>query len=178
MLLADHGAEVIKVVPPQGDWAGDLPGYLMWNRGKRVHPLDLRASADLAQAVALAHAADVVVHDWDPRSARRRGLDRLSLACANPGVITCSITAAPAGRVELVSGAYDAGLAARAGRMVGLDALSGAAPGQDRAAPLFTAAPIAAYGAAMLAAAGILAALHRRARTGCGQEVSTSLVQA
>jgi crotonobetainyl-CoA:carnitine CoA-transferase CaiB-like acyl-CoA transferase len=178
MILADHGAEVIKVEPPCGDWARDLPGYLMWNRGKGIRTLDLSSAPDLAHAVDLANSADVVLHDWHPESLRRRGLDRLSLSRANPGLVSCSIRTAPAHRPDLRSGAYEAGLAARDGRMVGLDLLSGAAVGQNRPAPLFPAAPVASYGAAMLAVQGILAALYRRARTGDGQDVSTSLMQA
>jgi crotonobetainyl-CoA:carnitine CoA-transferase CaiB-like acyl-CoA transferase len=178
MILADHGAQVLKVEPPWGDWARELPGYLMWNRGKEIASLDLREDAELRQVRELASSADVLIDDWRPGSAAGRGLDRASLAVANPGIVTCSISAAPLGRTELMAGAYDAGLAAAAGRMVGLDALSGAAPGQDRPAPLYTAAPTSAYGAAMLAVQGILAALHQRESTGIGRAVATSLLQA
>ena len=178
MILADHGAEVVKVEPPWGDWARELPGYLMWNRGKQITSLDLRDDRDLRDARQRAEAADVLIHDWRPATATERGLDRKSLASLNPGLVTCSISAAPLGRADLMTGAYDGGLAAVDGRMVGLDALSGAAPGQDRAAPLYTAAPTSAYGAAMLAVQGILAALHERTSTGRGRAVATSLLQA
>ncbi len=178
MILTDHGADVCKMEPPWGDWARELPGFSMWNRGKTIGSVDLRHAVDLARIGTLARQADIVVHDWHPKTASARGLDGSSLRRANPGVITCAISTAPAGRPDISSGGYDATIAAMAGRMVGLDPLSGAAPGQDRAAPLFTAAPTAAYGAAMLAVQGILAALHQRTVTGAGSDVSTSLVQA
>lgn len=178
MILADHGADVCKVEPPDGDWARQLPGFAMWNRGKTCCTLDLRSPLDLSRAGSLAREADVLVHDWHPKTASARGLDGRALRRVNPAIVTCGISAAPGTRTEICSGAYDATIAALAGRMVGLDALSGAAPDQDRAAPLFTAAPTAAYGAAMLAVQGILAAIHRRAVTGMGMDVSTSLVQA
>jgi crotonobetainyl-CoA:carnitine CoA-transferase CaiB-like acyl-CoA transferase len=178
MILADHGADVCKVEPAGGDWARQLPGFSMWNRGKTTCSLDLRSAPDLARVAGMAREADVVVHDWHPKTASARGLDGRSLRRADPRIITCAITAAPAGRPDICSAGYDATIAALAGRMVGLDPLSGAAPGQDREAPLFTAAPTAAYGAAMLAVQGILAALHRRHATGVGLDVSTSLVQA
>ncbi|MCW2545966.1 MAG: putative acyl-CoA transferase [Mycobacterium sp.] len=178
MILADHGADVVKVEPPWGDWARELPGFAMWNRGKRAVVIDLGTPDGLREAGRLARSADVLLHDWLPKVAADRGLDRTSLAAANPGLVTCAITAAPDGRGELCVAAYDGGLAARDGRMVGLDPLSGAVPVQDRAAPIFTAAPTSAYGAALLAVNGILAAMYRRAETGCGQDVRTSLVQA
>ena len=178
MILADHGADVRKVEPPWGDWARELPGFAMWNRGKVGCTLDLRSPADLRSAQQLAEDADVVVHDWHAGTAAARGLDGVTLRRGNPAVVTCAISAAPANRPQLCTTGYDATVAALAGRMVGLDPLSGAVPGQDRDAPVFTAAPTAAYGAAMLAVQGILGALHQRASTGIGIDVSTSLVQA
>jgi crotonobetainyl-CoA:carnitine CoA-transferase CaiB-like acyl-CoA transferase len=54
MVLADYGADVVKVEPPRGDWARALPGFLMWNRGKRSVRLDLNTEADRQTMRALA----------------------------------------------------------------------------------------------------------------------------
>jgi crotonobetainyl-CoA:carnitine CoA-transferase CaiB-like acyl-CoA transferase len=176
MVLADHGADVVKVEPPGGDLARGTPGFLMWNRGKRSVVLDLHDPADRADVVALAATADVVVESFRPAVADRLGVGWDALSAANPRLVHCSITGFgrddPRSRRRVVEGI----VAATTGRMVGLDPLSGAVPGQDRAAPIYTAAPIASYGASQLALHGILAALLVRDRTGRGQRVETSLV--
>jgi crotonobetainyl-CoA:carnitine CoA-transferase CaiB-like acyl-CoA transferase len=176
MVLADNGAEVVKVEPPGGDWARSLPGFQMWNRGKSSVVLDLRREAGRRQAQSLAAGADVVVEDFRAGRADRFGLGYPQLASVNPGLVYCSIGGFEQGGPLEGRRAYDGVVAAAAGRMVDLDVLSGAVPGQDRDAPIFTAAPVATYGAAQLALHGVLAALLARARTGLGQRVETSLL--
>jgi crotonobetainyl-CoA:carnitine CoA-transferase CaiB-like acyl-CoA transferase len=176
MVLADHGAEVVKVEPPGGDFARGTPGFLMWNRGKRSVVLDLGTARDRDRARALVERADVVVESFRPGVATRLGVGYDAVAAANPAAVYCSITGF--GRHDPRSRRpwYEALVAATAGRMVGLDPLSGAIPDQDRAAPIYTAAPIASYGAGQLALQGILGALLVRRRTGRGQWVETSLL--
>jgi crotonobetainyl-CoA:carnitine CoA-transferase CaiB-like acyl-CoA transferase len=176
MIMADHGADVVKVEPPAGDFARGTPGFLMWNRGKRSVVLDLATARDRGRAAALAHDADVVVETFRPGVAARLGLGYEAVAGTNPAAVYCSITGFGRQDPRSQRRCYEAVVAATAGRMVGLDPLSGAVPNQDRAAPIYTAAPIASYGAGQLALHGILAALLARRRTGRGQWVETSLL--
>ena len=148
----------------------------MWNRGKRSVVLDLTRDDDRAHALALAETADVVVESFRPGVAERLGIGYEAVAAVNPRVVYCSITGYGRDDPRSQRRTYEVDVAATAGRMVGLDLLSGAIPNQDRDAPLYTAAPIASYGAAQLALHGILAALLVRQRTGVGQRVETSLL--
>ena len=176
MIMADHGADVVKVEPPGGDFARGTPGFLMWNRGKRSVALDLATARDRGRAAALAHDADVVVESFRPGVAERLGVGYKGVTAANPAAVYCSITGFGRHDPRSQRRCYEAVVAATAGRMVGLDLLSGAVPNQDRQAPIYTAAPIASYGAGQLALHGILAALLVRRRTGRGQWVETSLL--
>lgn len=169
MILADNGAEVVKVEPPRGAGERTAPGHRMWNRGKRSVVADLATGPGREQLRSLTALADVVISSL--------GADRLGLA-ADPRRIDCFITGM--GPLDDGSGrpVHDALVSAAIGRMSEVDLLSGAVPGQDRRAPIFTAPPVLAYGAAQLAAQGVLAALLRRERTGRGDTVRTSLLQA
>lgn len=95
-LLADMGAEVIKVEPPQGDPMRMVGGsrnpkmgsfFLNLNRGKRSVVLDLKAAGDLARLDALLATADVFVHNMRPAAARRLGIDYDSLAARHPRLV-------------------------------------------------------------------------------------------
>src|SRR3712207_4554962 len=66
LILADNGAEVTKVEPPEGDWSRDEPGFLMWSRGKQSAVLDLERVEDREVAARLARQADVVVESFRP----------------------------------------------------------------------------------------------------------------
>jgi crotonobetainyl-CoA:carnitine CoA-transferase CaiB-like acyl-CoA transferase len=177
MILADNGADVIKVEPPSGDWARGRPGFLMWNRNKRSVVLDLRDGADRDRLLELARRADVLVESFRPGVARRLGIGWPELRRRNPRLVYCSISGfGPAAGNEDLPG-YEGLVSAAIGRMVGLDHLNGAVTGQDREAPIFTTTPVTSYGAAQLAVQGVLAALAARARTGVGDRVRTSLVQ-
>src|SRR6478735_5727893 len=105
MILADHGADVVKVESPRGDFARGEPGFLMWNRGKRSVVLDLTRDEDRVHALALAETADVVV---------------------NPRVVYSSITGYGRDDPRSQRRTYEVDVAATVGRMVGLDLLSGA----------------------------------------------------
>ncbi|HEY2303535.1 MAG TPA: CoA transferase [Acidimicrobiales bacterium] len=176
MVLADHGADVIKVEPPHGDWARPLPGFQMWNRGKSSVVIDLATGDGRRQARDLVAGADVMVEDLAPGRAAAFGLDYDTLAALNPRLVYCSIAGYDDGGPLAGRKAYDGVVAAAVGRMVDMNALSGAIPDQDRDDPIFTVAPVATYGAAQLALHGVLAALLARVRTGRGQRVDTSLL--
>lgn len=178
MILADNGAEVTKVEPPEGDRSRAEPGFLMWNRGKQSVVLDLDRAEDRGVAGQLARDADVVVESFRPGVADRLGIGYSVLAAASPRLIYCSISGfGPNGPDRDLQG-YEAVVAARAGRMNGLGRISGAVPGQERAGPIYTATPVASFGASQLAVQAIAAALLARAETGQGQKIETSLLQA
>lgn len=173
MLLADNGAEVIKVEPPEGAWTREKPAFLMWNRGKKSVVLDLASDTDRETAVALIRSADVVIEGFRPGEAQALGLDYSSQATANPGLVHCSISS-----FGLISGfeyldQSEAVVIAKSGRCNGNDLLSGA---HFENRPTYICAPINECGAAFLAVQGICAALIAREKTQLGQEVATSLI--
>ncbi|MGE5226292.1 MAG: CaiB/BaiF CoA transferase family protein [Planctomycetaceae bacterium] len=175
MLLADLGAEVVKVERPDvGDdtrawgppWApdGEASYYLGVNRNKRSVALDLRDPADLATARALAHRADVVIENFRPGVMARYGLDEPNLRAANPGVVYCRI--AGLGRGDVAG--YDF-LAQAVG---GLMSITGEKDGE----PLKVGVALVDVMAGLHAAIGVLAALRHRDRTGEGQLVEVDLL--
>src|SRR5947208_3644504 len=90
MLLADHGADVIRVDPPTGP-AWNTPANATWNRGKRSIALDLKQDADRAIARRLIRSADVVIEGFRPGVMDRLGLGAQAAVDASPGLIYCSI---------------------------------------------------------------------------------------
>ena len=184
MLFADHGADVIKVEPANGEWTRSLPAFLQWNRGKRSIQVDLHSAHGSSSARRLVLTADVLIAADAPELLRLIALDQTSLDIANPGLITCTVAgfASVAGAYSATEPmptvkAYEGVVAAAIGRMTALDQLSGGQPGKRYDEPAFTAAPVASYGASQLAVQGIVAALLQRTRTARGQHVTTSLLQ-
>jgi crotonobetainyl-CoA:carnitine CoA-transferase CaiB-like acyl-CoA transferase len=176
MLLADLGAEVIKVESPTGDdtrhWVpptrDDVGTYfLAINRNKRSIALDLRDSEDKAVAHALATRADVFIHNFKPGGLDRFGLDYSSVAALNARSIYCSI-----------SGFGSAGGAALPGYdllvqgMSGLMSLTGSPDGP----PYRAGISVFDVMTGLHSAIGILAALHHRDVTGEGQQIETNLL--
>jgi crotonobetainyl-CoA:carnitine CoA-transferase CaiB-like acyl-CoA transferase len=171
MVLADYGAEVVRVEPPQGDVLRSQPAFQLWQRGKKSVVLDLRSAAGRESALELAAAADVLVESFRPATAARLGLDHARLAERNPSLVHVSITGfGRRGPYADVKG-YDGIVLAKLGGMLHV---AGMAP---RPGPAFPAVPYASFGAAMAALHGTLAALYVRERCGRGQHVETSLVQ-
>ncbi len=170
MVLADNGAEVIKVEPPSRDPMRAVPGFLVWNRGKKSVVLDLKTPQGREKLERLVEGADLVVEDFKPGVADRMeiGYDRLSKV--NPGIVYAAITGfGEKGPLRDLPG-YEHLVAAKTGRM--------SSQAGFRDGPIFTPAPIASYGAAMLAIQALLAAVHARRQTGKGQRVHTSLLHA
>jgi crotonobetainyl-CoA:carnitine CoA-transferase CaiB-like acyl-CoA transferase len=170
MILADNGADVIKVEPPGGDPLRAEPAWIMWNRGKNGAVLDLETAEGRRAAAALARGADVLVESYPTGEAERLGLGYPALAAENPGLVYCSISAF--GR----KGAYarlplaDALVEAKSGAMVDLGKW------MRRDAPTYRVRPNASYAAANLAVQGVAAALRVRDQTGLGQRLETSLL--
>ncbi len=168
MLLAENGAEVIRVEPPGGDAERDRPGSLVWHRGKKSVALDLLDEKQRERFVLLASRADGLIETLRPGAAERLGVDYEVLRLRAPRLVYLSITGfGERGPLRDVPG-YEGMVAAASGRMAGQ---VGFRPG-----PIFTPVPIASYGAAMLGVEGLLAALWARRETGRGQRVHTSLL--
>jgi crotonobetainyl-CoA:carnitine CoA-transferase CaiB-like acyl-CoA transferase len=199
MLLSDNGADVIKVEPPGGDPFRSTPGYAAWLRGRRSAALDLTDETDRTTFLALVRSADVVLESFSPGTTDRLGIDAETLLAENPRLIYCSITGYGSHPAHRTRPAYDALVAARLGLLheqrghlggaVGymngeepyLEDLAipeGMEPGSPRSGPIFTYTPWPSMCAAYLATVGINAALLARLRTGRGQHVETSLLQA
>jgi crotonobetainyl-CoA:carnitine CoA-transferase CaiB-like acyl-CoA transferase len=177
MLLADLGAEVVKVEGPRGDdtrtWQppvrdGVATYYLGVNRGKRSVVLDLDDPADADAARELARRADVLVENFKPGGLVRFGLDHESVSATNPGIVYASISGfgtAPGGRS--LPG-YDLIVQAISGFM----SLTGDADGE----PYRAGVALFDVMAGLHATAGVLAALHHRRETGRGQHVEVNLL--
>ncbi|MCH8994031.1 MAG: CoA transferase [Chloroflexi bacterium] len=177
MMLADMGADIVKIERPDGDaWRHTAPlapyesrGYLGVNRGKRSIALDLERAEGREITQTLAAGADVVVVNYRPGVAERLGLDYQALSARNAALIYCENTAF--GR----AGPYQ-------GRP-GYDILSQAATGMilyenkiERGVPQFiTTVAVADLTTGMFMAFAIVNALYARASTGKGQLIETSL---
>jgi crotonobetainyl-CoA:carnitine CoA-transferase CaiB-like acyl-CoA transferase len=178
MQLCDMGADVIKVEPPEGDstrrMAGQSgnasPSFNAVNRGKRGIVLDLKRGPAQDAFRRLARRADVVIENYRPGVMRRFGLDYAALSGDNPGLIYASISGYGQTGPSASKGGFD--LVAQG--VSGLMSITGE-PGRP---PVKAGVPVTDLGAALFALSGILAALFYRTRTGRGQYIDTSLVEA
>ncbi|MGE3961979.1 MAG: CaiB/BaiF CoA transferase family protein [Dehalococcoidia bacterium] len=171
MVMADFGAEVIKVEPPSGDPFRSLPSAPQWLRGKQSVALDLSQPAAQQQLRELAKTADVVVASFRPGSAEAFGADYETLRADHPGLVYTHITAfGPKGPLANLP-AYESVVAAKGGRMM---AFEGTPP---RTGPVFSALQVTHHAATQAAIMGTVAALLARERVGEGQLVETSLLQ-
>lgn len=175
MLLADLGAEVIKIERPgSGDdtrawgppWVGGESTYFLGvNRNKSSHALDLRSEDGLAQARELVARADVVVENFLPGTMERLGLGYDEVRSTNPGVVYCSITGFGSG--NSLPG-YDLLIQAVGGLM--------SVTGPDEHTPTKVGVAMVDIVTGLHAALGILAALRHRDKTGKGQRVEVNLL--
>lgn len=189
MMLADVGADVLKVEPPHGDdsrgWLPFVPAdgegagdggapesayYLSANRGKRSVRLDLKSTDGAEQLRRLCAEADVLVENYRPGLLARLGLDPADLRAANPRLVTLSITGFGAGGPDGHRPGFDQIVQAEAGLM----GLTGPADGEATRVGL----PISDLLAGMFGAFGVMSALHEREATGVGRAVETSLLAA
>jgi crotonobetainyl-CoA:carnitine CoA-transferase CaiB-like acyl-CoA transferase len=177
MVMADNGAEVIKVEPPGGDWARIEPAFLMWNRGKKSVILDLRESADRERALRLASSADVVVESFRPGVVDKLGIGYAAISGHNPRTVYCSISGFGKAETLVRVKGYEGVVSAKAGQLAGLGDIQGAAYGQRPGRPIYKAIPVDSFAASQLALQGIAAALLARERSATGQLVKTSLLQ-
>jgi crotonobetainyl-CoA:carnitine CoA-transferase CaiB-like acyl-CoA transferase len=177
MLLADLGAEVVKVESPGGDdtrsWQppvrdGVSTYYLGVNRNKRSVALDLKDPDDLVVAQELARRADVVVENFKPGALARFGLDYESVSAANPRVVYASISGFGSGPGGRSLPGYDLIVQA----MSGLMSLTGDPEGE----PYRAGISVFDVMAGLHATIGLLAAIHARHDTGRGQHVEVNLM--
>jgi crotonobetainyl-CoA:carnitine CoA-transferase CaiB-like acyl-CoA transferase len=169
LLLAEHGADVIKVEPPGGDPYRDYPGYRVWNRSRRSVALDLKTDEGRDQFLELVATADVLAESFSPGTMAGLGLDYDSLAQDFPHLIYCSVPAYPSDSRNADRPGWDALVQARSGQQWEQQAW--------RPGPAFLASPLPSVAATYLVPMAILAALHARHETGRGQRVETSLYQ-
>jgi crotonobetainyl-CoA:carnitine CoA-transferase CaiB-like acyl-CoA transferase len=175
-LLADQGAEVIKVEPPAGDNLRNYPStlklasraFLGVNRGKCGIVLDLKLPAARDVLLRLLRDADVLVHNFRPGVAERLGLGYGALRQLHPRLIYCAVSGyGETGPLKDKAG-YDQVLQS----MTGICAMQGTP--QD---PQIVYGSVVDYYAAALLAGGVASALYQRERTGAGQFVGISLLR-
>lgn len=176
-LLADQGADVIKVEPPDGDnlrqYPSTLPSesraFLGVNRSKRGIVLDLKRADDHAALLKLVRDADVLVHNFRPGVPERLGIGHEQLNPINPRLVYCAITGyGDSGPLKDKAG-YDQVLQT----MTGMCTLQGKRGGP----PEIIYGSVVDYYAAALLAAGVSSALYERERSGLGQFVGVSLLR-
>ena len=177
MLLADLGAEVVKVESPGGDdtrtWLppvrdGVATYYLGVNRNKRSIALDLRDPADLAAGQELARRADVFIENFRPGGLARFGLDYESVSAGNPAIVYASISGFGSAPKGAPLPGYDLIVQA----MSGLMSLTGDPAGEPYRAGVAVFDVISGLHATI----GILAALNHRQQAGTGQHIEVSLL--
>ena len=177
MLLADLGAEVVKVESPGGDdtrtWVppvrdGVSTYYLGVNRNKRSVALDLKDDGDVTLARELARRADVLVENFKPGGLARFGLDYEAVSAGNPGVVYASISGFGSGPGGRDLPGYDLIVQAISGLM----SLTGDADGP----PYRAGISVFDVMAGLHATIGVLAALNARHETGRGQHVEVNLL--
>jgi crotonobetainyl-CoA:carnitine CoA-transferase CaiB-like acyl-CoA transferase len=180
MMLADMGAEVIKIEQPgKGDdtraWGppfseGEANYYLSVNRNKRSIALDLKSEGGKAVLWKMIETADVVIENFSPGTIGRLGFDYDAVAARRPEIVYCSISGFGQTGPGRNWTAYDLILQGMSGIM--------SLTGQEDGPPTRVGIPIADMTAGMFAAYAIVAALFRKASGGGGEFIDTSLLGA
>ena len=172
MILADLGAEVIKIEPPGGDKTRNLPGlgigfFRSFNRNKKSVVLDLHTPEGLATAKSLIGQCDVMLENFRPGLMTKLGLDHATLSQQHPGLIYAS-------HKGFLPGPYENRLALDevVQNMAGLTYMTG-----PKGRPLRAGSSVNDIMGGMFGAIGVLAALQERGRTGLGQEIQSALFE-
>ena len=179
MILADHGADVVKIESPNGGdqlrktppfQDGESAPFMLWNRNKRSMVMDLKNAEDHKTVLKMIEVADVLIENFKPGTAKRLGIDYETVSASNSKLIYCSISGfgqtgpySPRGGFDLI-----------ACGMSGLMSINGPPEGPPYRIPM----PVSDVCGGMNGAIGILMALVARDQTGCGQHVDTSLFEA
>ena len=180
-MLADLGADVIKIEPPKGaferHWAGFdsfIEGvsvfFMLGNRNQRSLSIDLRTDAAKEIVLRMVREADVLIENYRPGVMKRLGFDYETLKAVNPRLIYCSCTGYGS----------DGPYLERPGQDLLLQCMSGSAmlSGEDGAPPTPVGSAIVDQHAAMLAAFGVVAAMYEREKTGKGKLIESNLLNA
>jgi crotonobetainyl-CoA:carnitine CoA-transferase CaiB-like acyl-CoA transferase/citrate lyase beta subunit len=174
-LLADMGAEVIKIEPPSGDnlrkypstLASESRAFLGVNRSKQGIAIDLKQAEGLAVLMKLVDSADVLVHNFRPSVPERLGIGFEQLRARRPGLVYCAVT-----------GYGDSGpMKDNAGYDQVLQTFTGICTLQGGAEPEIVYGSVVDYYAAAMVASGVSAALFERSRSGRGRYVGVSLLR-
>ena len=179
MILADHGADVVKIESPNGGdqlrktppfQDGESAPFMLWNRNKRSMVMDLKNAEDHKTVLKMIEVADVLIENFKPGTAKRLGIDYETVSAINSKLIYCSISGfgqtgpySPRGGFDLI-----------ACGMSGLMSINGPPEGPPYRIPM----PVSDVCGGMNGAIGILMALVARDQTGSGQHVDTSLFEA
>ncbi len=179
MILADHGADVVKIESPNGGdqlrktppfQDGESAPFMLWNRNKRSMVMDLKNAEDHKTVLKMIEVADVLIENFKPGTAKRLGIDYETISAINSKLIYCSISGfgqtgpySPRGGFDLI-----------ACGMSGLMSINGPSDGPPYRIPM----PVSDVCGGMNGAIGILMALVARDQTGLGQHVDTSLFEA
>ncbi len=168
MLLADQGAEVIKVERPGGDPGRQLSGFVVWNRGKRSITIDLKQKEGQKLAQELARGCDILIQNFRPGVAAKLGVDYETLRQLNARLIYCAISGYGEQGPYRDKPGWDPCVASYA-------AVYSDQPGQGEP-PTFFVLPLASYYGAFMAAFSSAAALYVRETTGTGQKIDMPLL--
>ena len=171
-ILADLGADVIKVEPPRGDSGRSLLPAVFHaiNRNKRSIALDLKHAEVKPVIERLARWADIVIESNRPGVGARLGIDYASLAALNPGLIYCSLSGFGQNGPWRDRPGHDIGYVGASGGL--------SYPGSWLGKPARSSIPIADMQGGSFGTIAILAALHERSRSGRGAELDLSLYEA
>jgi len=178
MLLADLGADVVKVEPPGGDSTRRMPGasgsdspsFNAVNRGKRSIVINLKTPEGREVFSRLARSTDILIENYRPGVMRALGLDYDALARVNPRLIYASISGYGQTGPQRGKGGFDLIAQGVSGIM--------SVTGEPGGPPVKAGVPLTDLSAGLFALVGILAALTHRHTTGRGQQIDTSLVDA
>ena len=181
MILADLGADVIKVEPLAGEGTRKLLAqdpknsidgmgayFLTLNRNKRSVCIDLKSEDGLALFYELVKESDIVINNFGPGVPQRLKIDHTTLSRHNPRIITCSVTGFGSNGPRHKRPAFDQVAQAVGGGM--------SITGTDPDNPVRAGIPIGDLGGGAFSVMGILAALYERERSGEGQDVDISMV--
>jgi crotonobetainyl-CoA:carnitine CoA-transferase CaiB-like acyl-CoA transferase len=169
LLLAEHGADVVKVEPPGGAPGRNLPSDPVYSRSRRSVTADLATPEGRDVLLKLCETADVLVEAFAGGTMASLGVAYEDLEARCPRLVYCSVPAWPTGTRYQDRPGYEALVHARSGQQWENTSF--------RPGPVFLQSPVASLAAAFLVPIGIMSALHARERTGKGQHVEVSLLQ-